>query len=158
MVKNSSKVIKLSYYPIFDHILLQEPVITIMKMMTIGHYLPPTGHLLATYLASPQARKKNMELVHSQNGGPPSKRKKTGSNCTLKTKELGETGESKYEEIRNIGNNFQTLPDELVLKILRMAISTEDSQRKGPSIYHVRKILGFFDPSPLSAFGTDLQY
>ena len=30
---------------------------------------------------------------------------------------------------------------------------------KGPSIYDVRKILGFFDPlPPLSAFGTDLQY
>ena len=144
MVKNSSKVIKLSYYPIFDHILLQEPVNTIMKMMTIGHYLPPTGHLLATYLASLQARKKNTELDLKiiQNGGPPSKRKKTGSNCTLKTKELGETGESKYEEIRNIGNNFQTLPDELVLKIFRMAIFTEDSQRKGPSIYDVRKIVG----------------
>ena len=30
---------------------------------------------------------------------------------------------------------------------------------KGPSIYAVRKSLGFFDPlPPLSAFGTDLQY
>ena len=28
---------------------------------------------------------------------------------------------------------------------------------RGPSIYDVRNILGFFDP-PLSAFGTDLQY
>ena len=29
--------------------------------------------------------------------------------------------------------------------------------RKGPSIYYVRKILGFFDPlPPLSTFGTDL--
>ena len=31
------------------------------------------------------------------------------------------------------------------------------SYTKGPSIYDVRKILGFFDP-PLSAFGTDLQH
>ena len=30
---------------------------------------------------------------------------------------------------------------------------------KGPSIYDVCKILGFFDTlPPLSAFGTDLQY
>ena len=31
---------------------------------------------------------------------------------------------------------------------------------KGPSIYNIRKFFGFFDPlpSPLSAFGTDLQY
>ena len=29
---------------------------------------------------------------------------------------------------------------------------------KGPSIYDVRKIVGFFDTPPLYTFGTDLQY
>ena len=39
------------------------------------------------------------------------------------------------------------------------SLATHQKSRKGPSIYDVRKILGFFDPLlPLSAFGTDLQY
>ena len=42
---------------------------------------------------------------------------------------------------------------------LRRAVQGAGQCLKGPSIYDVRIILGFFDPlPPLSAFGTDLQY
>ena len=38
-------------------------------------------------------------------------------------------------------------------------LATGSGSDMGPSIYDVRKMLGFFDPvPPLSAFGTDLQY
>ena len=43
--------------------------------------------------------------------------------------------------------------------IIFCPIGKKKNYQKEPSIYDVRKILGFFDPlPPLSTFGTDLQY
>ena len=69
---------------------------------------------------------KNMEFLPetSQNGEPLLKRKKTGSNCSVQNG--ANTRGVISEENRNDGSHFHMIPDELVLKILKMTVSSEN--------------------------------
>ena len=84
-------------------------------------------------------------------------RRATHSVFALRQEKRGETErtERERENCCCSGDNEMTNP---VLQT-SMTVPPNKNKYRVPSIYDVRKILGFFDPlPPLSAFGTDLQY